>query len=314
MAMQKHDIRNALGLWHNHLLANRGLAYLSVKAYSQDLENFLLFQRELAPETESRPETGDYENASFHQGEEEIFLFLAWLHSRGCSNRTVARHLSSLRSFFSFAQDEGLIEENPVAFMENPKIPFHLPEVLSQREMEAILAQPALSSRSGWRDRCMLELLYAAGLRVSELCSLSVHDFDMQRGILRVLGKGSKERLVPLHKLMLDLIETYINHWRNLFKPAENFTFLNRSGKGLSRQYVWKLVKKYAFAAGIDRSISPHTFRHSFATHLLEGGADLRAVQQMLGHADIGVTEIYTHVQGARLAKIHHQLHPRNRA
>lgn len=158
----------------------------------------------------------------------------------------------------------------------------------------------------------MLEMLYAAGLRVSELCNLSVADLDLQRGLVRVFGKGAKERLVPLHDMIQALLGDYLRSWRPLFSPGGNQLFVNRSGRALSRQYIWKMVKKYTLLAGIRRAVSPHTFRHSFATHLLEGGADLRAVQLLLGHADISATEIYTHVQAERLRGIHHQFHPRS--
>ena len=164
------------------------------------------------------------------------------------------------------------------------------------------------------RDRCLLEMLYAAGLRVSEVCNLLVSDVDMQRGLVLVSGKGAKDRLVPLHSLVLELLQQWLSVWRDDFSPQSRYLFLNRSGKGLSRQYVWKMVKKYALLAGIRRSISPHTFRHSFATHLLEGGADLRAVQLLLGHADISATEIYTHVQAERLHALHRQFHPRSQS
>ena len=203
--------------------------------------------------------------------------------------------------------------KNPALLLENPKLPLHLPEVLRKDEMEALLAQPDCGVKTGARDRCMLEMLYAAGLRVSELCNLDVLDLDLQRGLVRVFGKGAKERLVPLHDAMQQMLATYLKDWRPAFSPTGGQLFVNRSGRALSRQYVWKMVKNYALQAGIRRAISPHTFRHSFATHLLEGGADLRSVQLLLGHADISATEIYTHVQAERLRALHHQFHPRSR-
>jgi integrase/recombinase XerD len=188
-----------------------------------------------------------------------------------------------------------------------------LPEVLSEEEMDAILALPDMREKLGVRDRCMLEILYGAGLRVSELCTLRIADLDAQRGVLRVFGKGAKERLVPLHGMAVSLLCDYARDWRPAFSPREDAFFLNRSGKSLSRVALWKIVRKYALKAGIRRAISPHTFRHSFATHLLEGGADLRSVQLLLGHADISATEIYTHVQSGRLRRIHNAYHPRCR-
>lgn len=290
--------------WRDYLLAQRGLSPRTVDSYGQDLENFFLFREELA-------RGGDL---SAMPDEQEIFLYLAWLRSRRNTGRTLARRLSALRAFFSFAVEEGVLKTNPTQLLENPKLPQHLPEVLNREEMERLLALPDMRDKSGRRDRCMLELLYAAGLRVSELCELSTADLDLQRGLVRVFGKGAKERLVPLHSLVQDLLDAYLRQWRPAFKPGGNQLFVNRSGRALSRQYIWKMVKKYAMLAGIRRPISPHTFRHSFATHLLEGGADLRAVQLLLGHADISATEIYTHVQAERLRGVHRQFHPRSQS
>ena len=298
-------LEDLLPLWRDHLLAQRGLSPKTVEAYGQDLESFFLYRQELA-----QSGTGGEAQAP---DEQEIFLYLAWLRSRQNTGRTLARRLSALRAFFAFAVDEGKLKKNPAQLLENPKLPQHLPEVLTREEMEQLLDKPDMRDKSGQRDRCMLELLYAAGLRVSELCDMSVADLDLQRGLVRVFGKGSKERLVPLHDMMQQMLAAYLRDWRPKFSPTGNQLFVNRSGRALTRQYVWKMVKKYALEAGIRRAISPHTFRHSFATHLLEGGADLRAVQMLLGHADISATEIYTHVQAERLRGIHHQFHPRSR-
>lgn len=293
---------NQLPPWLDYLLAQRGLSPRTVEAYGQDLESFFLFEEELA-QSGGRASCPD---------EQEIFLYLAWLRAKGNTGRTLARRLSALRAFFAFVVEEGGLKANPALLLENPKLPQHLPEVLSREEMKKLLALPDMDEKSGRRDRCMLELLYAAGLRVSELCNLSVADLDLQRGLVRVFGKGAKERLVPLHDMIQDLLGDYLRSWRPLFSPGGNQLFVNRSGRALSRQYIWKVVKKYALLAGIRRAVSPHTFRHSFATHLLEGGADLRAVQLLLGHADISATEIYTHVQAERLRGVHHQFHPRS--
>ena len=295
-------LSNQLPAWLDYLLAQRGLSPRTVESYGQDLESFFLFEEELA-------QSG---GSASCPDEQEIFLYLAWLRSRGNTGRTLARRLSALRAFFAFAVEEGALKANPALLLENPKLPQHLPEVLSREEMEKLLALPDMDEKSGRRDRCMLEMLYAAGLRVSELCNLSVADLDLQRGLVRIFGKGAKERLVPLHDMIQALLDDYLRSWRPLFSPGGNQLFVNRSGRALSRQYIWKMVKKYTLLAGIRRAISPHTFRHSFATPLLEGGADLRAVQLLLGHADISATEIYTHVQAERLRGIHHQFHPRS--
>lgn len=292
-----------LPIWRDALLAQRGLSVNTVTAYTQDIESFFLFEEEL----------GIHQKASDELDEQKVFLYLAWLRARGNSGRTLARRLSALRAFLDFAVEENGIATNPAILLENPKLPQYLPEVLSREEMDKILSQPNLADKSGKRDRCILELLYAAGLRVSELCNLDLNDLDMQRGLVRIFGKGSKERLVPLHAQMLTILEDFIKHCRPMFSPKCSNLFTNRSGKALTRQYLWKMVKKYALTADIRREISPHTFRHSFATHLLEGGADLRSVQMLLGHADITATEIYTHVQAERLRSIHRQYHPRNK-
>jgi integrase/recombinase XerD len=290
--------------WRDCLLAQRGLAPLTVEAYAQDMEIFFLFRNEL-----KNFDTVPISSPDEHQ----ILLYLSWLRARGNCETTLARRLSALRAFFSFAAEEGVITVNPTGMLDTPKKPFHLPEVLSREEMEILLDIPDMRNKSGWRDRCILELLYAAGLRVSELCELTVADLDLQRGLVRVFGKGAKERLSPVHEFAQKMLSTYLRDWRQKFSPKVKNLFLNRSGERLTRQYVWKMVRKYAVLSGISRAISPHTFRHSFATHLLEGGADLRAVQLLLGHADISATEIYTHVQSDRLRGIHRRFHPRSR-
>lgn len=301
--------------WQDYLLAQRGLSVRTVDAYIRDLENFFLFLSLLDAEQDAG--NGDAVNAPCgecrHEVREDVlFLYLSWMRSRGNVGRTVARRISSLRAFFAYAVDEGLVARNPAALLENPRLPLHLPEVLSQDEMSAILNVPCLNTKKGYRDRCMLEMLYAAGLRVSELCGLMLDDLDLQRGLVRVFGKGAKERLVPVHDLAQTMLAEYLRHWRPQFRPTVSRLFVNRDGRPLSRQYVWRLIRDYAVRAGIHRAISPHAFRHSFATHLLEGGADLRAVQLLLGHADISATEIYTHVQAERLRGIHHRFHPRS--
>ncbi|RRD69587.1 MULTISPECIES: site-specific tyrosine recombinase XerD [unclassified Desulfovibrio] len=293
------DLADLLPQWQDSLLAQRGLSPNTAEAYRQDLESYFLFRAEL------QAEPGIL-------SEQDIFFYLAWLRARQNTGRTLARRLSALRTFFAFAVDEGWLADNPARLLENPKLPQYLPEVLSRDEVDKLLAQPDVRQKSGQRDRCMLELLYAAGLRVSELCSLSVTDLDLQAGLIRIFGKGSRERLVPLHSSMQKMLSEYLSQWRPLFSPTAKQLFVNRSGHTLTRQYIWKSIKKYALQAGIRRSISPHTFRHTFATHLLEGGADLRTVQMLLGHADISATEIYTHVQAERLRGIHQQFHPRS--
>lgn len=283
-----------------HLLVEDGLAENTLSAYSTDLRDFLAF-------------TGSHNMPVSDITDQTIFLYIVQIRRRSLTGRSLARHLSSLRGFFAYAREEGILASDPAQFLENPKIQRKLPEVLMQKEMRALLEQPDLHDKLGFRDRTMLELLYASGLRVSELCSLKPIHFDPQTGLLRIFGKGSKERLVPVHNEAARWLGDYIAHWRPLFKPVTDFVFLNRSGKGLSRVGIWKLVQKYVQSAEIQREVSPHTFRHSFATHLLDGGADLRSVQLLLGHADIHATEIYTHVQADRLVEVHKAHHPRSR-
>ena len=292
--------------WRTCLITNRGLATTTVNSYLQDLKVFRSFLEELILQ---RSELTNLTNLD----EDTLLLYLAWLQAHGNTSRTLARHLSSLRSFFSFAKEESLLSNNPAELLENPKQGQYLPKVLSQKQVTDLLAAPDPATNGGFRDRCILELMYAAGLRVSEICQLSVQDLDLQRGVVNIFGKGSKERLVPIHDFMQNLLQDYLLSCRPLFNPQGQHVFTNRSGGSLSRQYIWKLIKKYAQKANIAIDISPHTLRHSFATHLLEGGADLRVVQILLGHSDISATEIYTHVQADRLMALHHRYHPRNR-
>lgn len=282
-----------------HLLVVKGLSENSLENYALDLRSLLEFLAEKGKTPEQVTE-------------QMLFLYLMALRRRGLGNRSVARHLSALRGLYSFAVEEKLIKANPTQHLESPKLPKTLPEVLSREEMDALLSKPDLHTKLGFRDRTMLELLYASGLRVSELTGLKPLDYDPHTGLIRVWGKGSKERVVPVHAVAQDFLECYLRDWRGQFGPVQDRTFLNRSGKGLTRQAVWKLIRRYAAEAGIRKDISPHTFRHSFATHLLEGGADLRTVQVLLGHADIAATEIYTHVQTRRILEMHRKHHPRS--
>uniref|UniRef100_A0A7C4AHB6 Tyrosine recombinase XerC n=1 Tax=Fundidesulfovibrio putealis TaxID=270496 RepID=A0A7C4AHB6_9BACT len=287
--------------WLEHLLAVKGLSENSLAAYAQDLAIFQDFLRDKACAVED-------------VSDQTVFLYLMFLRQKGLTSRSLARHLSSLRGFFGHASAEGWLDVNPVELIEAPKLPRTLPDVLSRAEVDSLLGRPDMETILGFRDKVMLELLYAAGLRVTELITLAPLDFDAQSGVLRVFGKGDKERLVPIHALAQELLTRYVQGVRPALKPVKNLLFLNRSGKGLTRQGVWKLIKRYALEAGIRKEISPHSLRHCFATHLLEGGADLRTVQMLLGHADIAATEIYTHVQASRLAAEHARHHPRSKA
>ncbi|NDV27957.1 site-specific tyrosine recombinase XerD [Desulfovibrio sp. JC010] len=282
-----------------YLLIERGLSENSLNGYLSDLESFQNFLEERSAKIDDTTS-------------QTLLLYLTYLRSKALKSTSLARHLSSLRGFFAFCTSRGFIKEDPATLLENPKLPRKIPEFLSPEEIGRILALPKLTEKLGFRDRAMLELLYAAGMRVSELINLNIEDFDPQTGVLIIFGKGSKERLVPIHYVAQNFLNQYIKDWRPAFNPKVKNIFLNRSGKGLTRQGVWKLIKKFALEAGIKRSISPHTFRHSFATHLLDGGADLRTVQLLLGHSDINATEIYTHIQAGRLVQLHKRFHPRS--
>jgi integrase/recombinase XerD len=280
----------------------KGLAKNTVEAYSRDLAGLVDFLM-----AHHVPAWHDVDST-------RIRSYLATLRRKGLAPRSVARHAVTLRRLFRFLESEGLVQENPMPKLLLPGAR-KLPQTLSADDMRKLLGQPDPSEPLGARDQAMLELLYATGLRVSELVQLQTQRVSFQGDYLTVKGKGSKMRAVPFGKWARQKLSTYMSQVRpRLLKgKSSSFVFINRSGKPLSRQGFWKLMRRYALVAGIDKRVTPHTLRHSFATHLLEGGADLRSVQSMLGHADISTTQIYTHVDGARLKAVHRQFHPRER-
>jgi integrase/recombinase XerD len=241
--------------------------------------------------------------------------YLTGLRQKGLSSRTVARHAVTLRRLFRFLEAEGLIDENPMPKLLVARGQRKLPQILSADDMRKLLAQPKADEPLGARDQAMLELLYGTGLRVSELVQLQTARVNFHGNYLTVKGKGAKVRAVPFGRWAREKLDRYMREVRpKLLKGKSSpFIFTNRSGRPLSRQGFWKLLRRYALLAGIEKKVTPHTLRHSFATHLLEGGADLRAVQALLGHADISTTQIYTHVDGARLKAVHRRFHPRER-
>lgn len=285
-----------------HFLAvERGASLNTLEAYSRDIGRFL-----------------EYAGASgvpspLAVNPEHVTAYLGALRGQGLSPASVNRKLAAIRGFYRYLLREARVEENPLARVETARTWMRLPGALSRDEMESLLAQPAEASPSGIRDRAILELLYATGIRVSELATLTLNRLNRQMGFLVAVGKGRKERIVPVGQSALGWLGRYIEQARPVFlkKKTSNALFLNRSGEGFTRQGLWKLIKKYAKMAGLERKVHPHTFRHSFATHLLEGGADLRSVQIMLGHADISTTQIYTHVTRERLKEVHKRFHPR---
>lgn len=285
------------------LKLERSLSANSVEAYQRDLKKFIEFL-----------EMND-QNPSLDQiDSKHIESFLSWLYDIGVSARSQARILSGLKSFFKYLLMEDLLVDNPTDLIEGPKIGRKLPEVLSIEEIDTLIAGIDLSKADGERNRAMLETLYSCGLRVSELTSLQLSNILTDEGFLRVLGKGDKERLVPIGSSALRYISFYKEHRRNHQKinpEAEDILFLNNRGKALSRVMIFTIIKRLAEKVGINKNISPHTFRHSFATHLVDGGADLRAVQEMLGHESITTTEIYTHLDSQYLKDAIQRFHPR---
>jgi integrase/recombinase XerD len=284
-----------------HLVVERGLAPLTLEAYAHDLAGLSAFLKQAGKET--------WQAITL----EDLQLYLGDLEQQGVGPRSRARKISAVRQFFRFLLRENLTGHNPLEWLDSPKLPKGLPKVLGLEEVERLLAAPDPTTPLGQRDDAMLELLYATGLRVSELVGLTVPQLDLRRGVVRVQGKGSKERLIPMVFRAVEKLQLYLQHIRPvLLKGQKNQKlFLNRAGNGLSRQGFWKILKGYARQIGLPPHLSPHTLRHSFATHLLWQGADLRALQLMLGHADISTTQIYTHLHTARLQEIHQQAHPR---
>lgn len=235
-------------------------------------------------------------------------------HLAGVSSRSVARAVSAWRRFFRYAIREEMIEEDPTALLEAPKQGRHLPDSLSEEDVEALLLAPDLESKEGVRDRAMLEILYASGLRVSELISLKIDQVNFNLGVIKTIGKGNKERLVPMGDEAQEWLNTYMQNARAELmqgKGVSDALFVTRRGGGMTRQTFWYAIKKYAQRAGIKKHVSPHTLRHAFATHMLNHGADLRVVQMLLGHANVSTTQIYTHVAQARLQALHREHHPR---
>jgi integrase/recombinase XerD len=239
--------------------------------------------------------------------------FIFALKDMGLSAATIRRQVSAIRTYYAFLIGEGRLAADPSERLETPRPGRSLPDVLSVSEIERLLAAPGVDDRLAWRDRALLELGYGAGMRVSELCGLTRVDLVMDEGLVRVFGKGAKERLVPIGRTVIGAVSVYLHTVRPELDrgKSENRLLLNARGTPLSRVGAWGIVRKAALAAGIKKNVTPHTLRHSFATHLLEGGADLRAVQEMLGHADLSTTQIYTHVDREYLRSVHKQFHPR---
>ena len=291
------DLRSQISVFLNHCRVEKGLAANSLAAYSSDLAKF----------TEFIGEPGDL------PGTEAIRHYLDHLYTRGLTSRSIARHLTTLRTFYGFLLREGRIASDPTEHLRAPKQWQNIPKFLNLEEINKIIQAPDLTRPTGLRDRAMMELLYASGLRVSELCKVGVADVNLSMGVLRTTGKGNKQRLVPVGKTALQAILDWLDGGRTalLKGRASKYLFITARGGCMTRQAFWKLLAGYGRKAGIFRGLTPHVLRHSFATHLLEGGADLRSVQVMLGHADISTTQIYTHVLRSRLRDTVEKHHPR---
>jgi integrase/recombinase XerD len=285
----------------NYLLVEKGLSQKTLEAYSRDIIRYRNFLSE--------------NNASAFSEEDTplILKHLIVLRKSGLGARSRARHLVAIRGLYRFLHQEKILRHNPAKLIDLPKTSLKLPHVLSIAEIELLLEAPNIRKPQGVRDAAMLELLYAAGLRVSELINLKLQDINLEAGFVRIFGKGSKERIVPIGMHAKEKINHYLKTARSLGlkQTSSPYLFIARAGKPMTRQGFWKLLRRHAIQAGFTKKITPHSLRHSFASHLLEGGADLRAVQVMLGHVDISTTQIYTHVTREHLKKLHKKFHPR---
>jgi integrase/recombinase XerD len=285
----------------DYLLLERGLAKNTLSSYARDLNKFASFL--------GKRRIQSFENVK----KSDITDFMLFQRDRGLSPNSIARGLAAMKVFFRFLAREGFLKNDIASVIETPKLWKHLPESLSPGEVDKLLAAPELRDWMGIRDKACLELMYATGFRVSELVNLNVQDVNLDLGVIKCVGKGSKERIVPLGKKAKAAVKRYIDKARpRLIKSnTKGGLFLSRLGRKMSRQMLWKIIKRYARKARVSKDIKPHTLRHSFATHLLERGADLRIVQELLGHSNISTTQIYTHINKERLKSIHRKFHPR---
>jgi integrase/recombinase XerD len=283
-----------------YLDEERGLAQNSIDSYRRDILSYIYFLE------------GEQISDWNYSEENMVSKFLFLLKEKGRAPSTISRNLASIRALYTYLVKEKLTDRDPTAHLESPKVEKRIPQVLSIEEVESLLYAPDLSEVGGIRDKAMLELLYASGTRVSELLAINVEELNLSLGFVRCSSK-SRERIIPLGKYAIEFLDSYLINSRPRFSkcPGEGALFLNHHGKRLSRQGFWKLIKKYADKAKIPLDITPHTLRHSFAAHLLENGADLRSVQEMLGHADISTTQVYTRVTKSRLREVYTKAHPR---
>lgn len=294
-------INNILMDYLHYLKVERGLSENTINSYGIDLKLFLEYLRE-------------NEIPSFKQVNKEVIVnYMQSEKNNNKANSSILRSVSSLRKFFQYLAQEKIIEKDPMLLIDTPKKKQYLPQVLTKEEVEKLLRSPNTGQVLGLRDRAMLELMYATGLRISEIINLKLEDLHLTMGTLQTLGKGHKERIVPVGDEAIKWVNRYLEEARPklLKQKRSNYLFLNFHGNNLTRQGVWKNLKAEVRKAGIQKNITPHTLRHSFATHILENGADLRIVQELLGHADISTTQIYTHLSNKQLADIYNRAHPR---
>lgn len=287
----------------HYLIVEKGLAENTIQSYRRDISAYLIF-------IEAKLQITDIN----HVTRVHIMQFLSCLKDEGKSARTIARHIASIRSFHHFLILDKIVDHDPTVHIETPHPELKLPKVLNTDEVDTLLNTPDLTTTLGLRDKAMLELMYATGMRVSELVNLNINDVHLSLGFVRCLGKGNKERIIPIGKMATEALKEYLEKARPKLINQKNKTdslFMNHHGQRLSRQGFWKILKQMAVKAGIEKELTPHTLRHSFATHLLENGADLRSVQELLGHSDISTTQIYTHVTKTRLKDVYNQFHPR---
>ena len=298
--MHSTDACELVDRFINHLLIERGMSTHTVRAYAGDLDKYLEWAQRVGVD----PITLTHR---------QLRLYLAELDRAKYARSTVARRLSAVRSFFRYLATEGIVTSDPSAVIMSPKVPSTLPRIMPTEDLRLLLDAPDAGTPVGIRDRAILELLYAAGLRVSEACSLELSGIDLSQGQVTVLGKGSKERTVPVHRFACERLRDYLGSGRPaLVKPSSPGTvFLSARGARLSEDSVRRMFKRHLAEVGASTALSPHALRHTFATHMLEGGADLRSVQELLGHVALSTTQIYTHVSIKRLQDVHHKAHPR---
>jgi len=290
-----------LNTYLEYLSVERGLSKNTIEAYKRDLTSFISFllTRNIL--------NIDRVNTTI------IISYLLQMQKNGKASSSISRACAAIKSFFQFLYNENIINEDPTGNLDAPKLEHRLPKVLTIQEVEKLLSQPNINNPLGMRDKSILELLYATGIRVSELVSLHVDNVNLESGFLRCIGKGSKERIIPVGDIALNYLREYLLSARKQLLDGRDseFLFINKNGESITRQGVWKIIKKYSKKAGIAKKITPHILRHSFATHLLENGADIRAVQEMLGHSDVSTTQIYTHITRSKIKQVYDKTHPR---